>query len=931
MLEKDFRVSIKSFCLIAVFCFASITLAEAQRLPSFYSSRAEKFISSNAWEAAKREIDTGMKTWPEDPNLRYLNGCYYYAMGDLKRARYNLVKAIQANDQHSKARRKLVDVEDDSKHYSSAICYINELLELQPYDKDLWRRKIGLYKKSGNQTEADDALERLSRIYPNDSIIRKDLRIRHRENSNRLLRQNRLEENAQNLERWIELDSHNLSYYIELFSIYHRMGEFDHAIGIANRGLSVFPHNAELSNRLIGLLSEMGLYTQALNAAHQYAPNSPTYRYILKEVANNARLNDPYEANGRLYAETKDQDALNYMLNTSLTRCYYDDARYYLHEAMLKEGRTTSLLMKQYSLEKHLGNETESRKILQELYEHNPTDEELIGQYANMMIALGNSDMALQQWTDANRHLQKAYELISKDNKSWPAIVSQRIICLGNMGKLEEAASLYQTAASTDPDNKLRYASAYEDVVAIKLHALIEEESYEEAFKEAEKLLEIVPTSQTALRCCINMCQTLKREEAFRDYAKRGYDAYPDVPYFIIKQAISLQHQNQNAKALSLIHPQKSKEKFQLPQFSTAYSGISQEWAGELLKQRLPDMALAIIDSALIYDPNNKELLYSKGLAYEQLKNFEKAYAYQSKYYNPSNAEQADYYQHMRYLGFRSFKNRVDASYTSASFDSRNSEIASSTHLYTVASVSYSRLQKDNTYTGQLSYKGIDGSHIGDNHESGGIGLELMAQWDHTFDSHWSGMANLSYSTKFFNKIGANVSLAYSMSRGWTPSLRLGYRRTPETYLYFSSADSILLHHGKYNLFIFTPAIEKSWERIKTFLTVDLMLLKSNLYYNVGMKGKLFFNEDNISSVSLVTGFGSFPELSFFEQTALQNVSHTNAMLGFDIQYLISKHLYVGLSGNWNTCYNPYRTADMKLIDSYRNIYSLSLHLHTAF
>lgn len=311
MLEKDFRVSIKSFCLIAVFCFASITLAEAQRLPSFYSSRAEKFISSNAWEAAKREIDTGMKTWPEDPNLRYLNGCYYYAMGDLKRARYNLVKAIQANDQHSKARRKLVDVEDDSKHYSSAICYINELLELQPYDKDLWRRKIGLYKKSGNQTEADDALERLSRIYPNDSIIRKDLRIRHRENSNRLLRQNRLEENAQNLERWIELDSHNLSYYIELFSIYHRMGEFDHAIGIANRGLSVFPHNAELSNRLIGLLSEMGLYTQALNAAHQYAPNSPTYRYILKEVANNARLNDPYEANGRLYAETKDQDALN--------------------------------------------------------------------------------------------------------------------------------------------------------------------------------------------------------------------------------------------------------------------------------------------------------------------------------------------------------------------------------------------------------------------------------------------------------------------------------------------------------------------------------------------------------------------------------------------------------------------------------------------
>ena len=97
------------------------------------------------------------------------------------------------------------------------------------------------------------------------------------------------------------------------------------------------------------------------------------------------------------------------------------------------------------------------------------------------------------------------------------------------------------------------------------------------------------------------------------------------------------------------------------------------------------------------------------------------------------------------------------------------------------------------------------------------------------------------------------------------------------------------------------------------------------------MKGKLFFNNDNISSVSLLAGFGSFPELTFFEQTALRNVSHRNAMVGFDVQYLLTRHLYMGLQGNWNTCYSPYTDGDGVLNDSYRNIYSLTFQVHMAF
>ena len=927
------RIFVRCLAVIA-FLLVTLTAAaqEEMRRAVYYVTRAEAFIESKAWTAAKREIDHGLAEWPEDADLRYLNGRYYYVTGHLNEARYNLVRAIQTDDQHYRAKRAMVDVEDASKHYSSAICYINELLEFQPYDRDLWRRKISLYRKLKNNLEADAALERLARIYPNDSVVRRDLMKLHRNSIEKLMKKSNAEDAAQELEKWLDMDPDNLEYYLQLMGIYQRMGFNDRALGVGNRGLERFPGNDILTRKVIGLLAEMGSYTQALRMARKYS-NTSLYTDMLYEVANEARLRDPYEMNGRLYEETHDRDALDYMLNTSLTRGYYDDARAYLMDAMKRDGRTTALLMKLYTLEKRTGNETAMRRVLQELYLSNPKDLEIKESYAEMMLHLGATDMAQQQWSDADDHLKRAIDLLYASHESWPSAVSMRITCLGHLGKYEDAKNLYLKAAETDYSNRNRYAYAYEELMANRIRGLIEEENYGQALAEAEDLLEVVPESEVALRSCINMCQTLKREELFRKYAEMGYQRYPDVPYFVIKQAISLRHQDRNAEALELVDPSKKKDgEYESSQYIAAHSGIAGEWAGELLKAHMPDIAMQVIDTALVHDPINKELLYLKGLAYEHLKDFAHAYDFQKKYYEPSNAEQQEYYEHMRWLGFKALKNRVDASYTHAFYDNRNEELSTRAHLYSIATISYSRVEEKNTYTGQISYKGIDGYRNSYESESGGMGLEFMGQWEHTFNHRWSGMANLAFSTKYFNKIGANVSASYSMDNGWTPSLKFGYRRTPKTYLYISNADATTSGvNGKFNLFILTPSVLKSWDRLKASANVDLTLMRGSLYYNIGLKGKLFFNNDNTSSISLLTGFGSFPELTFFEQTALRNVSHTNAMVGFDAQYLISRYVYLGLSGNWNTCFSPYVDGDGYLVDSYRNIYSLSFQVHMAF
>ena len=948
-MKKLYRHKIRKalIALIAWACCLVPDVAKAQdHLPSYYVERAMGYIQANGWNEAKREIDEGLAEHPDNPELRYLNGRFYYMTGRMNDARYNLIKAIQEDDQHYGAKRLLLDVEDETGHYTSAICYINELLEFQPYDRDLWRRKIGLYRKLNNDTEADAILERLSRIYPNDTIISSDLRNRRRVNSNAVLQTNNLEDAALNLEKWLELDPYNLEYYLELANIYERMGEFDRAIGVCNRGLRRLPNNPQLLNKLTGLMSSRGLMTQALGIAREQAPNSALYRYLLEQLATDNRLRDPYEAHARLYDATHNRDALTYLINTSLTRGYLDDAERYIKEAIALEGRTPEWLFKLYSLEKRIGSENEALRLIEELYSLNPTDEETVAEYARVMLDLGNREMSYEDYTAANIHLMRAIETMTSDDEAWPAAVSQRINCLGHLGLYDDAKVLYLNASILDPANTTRYASAYEEMIGNRLRTLVEEEKYGEALRVAHDLIGDMPASEVGLRTCINMSQTLKQEELFQHYAEMGFEAFPHEPYFITKQAVSLEHQKRYAEALALLNPPYvDNEEFAMPLLTSTRSGISQTWAVELLKARLPDVAMEAVDSALVHDPQNKELLYTKGLIYEQQKEYGQAYELQRRNYEPSNAEQQEYYQHMRHLRFNSYKNRVDASYTYAAYDSHSDELSTRSHLYSIASVSYSRKGKKDTFTGQITYKGIDGYHfeqlikdddgtemLYQEHSSGGFGLEFMGQWERSLSKRLTATLNGSISNKYFNKYGGNLTLAYELDKGWTPSVRLGYRRTAKTYLYLSSTDAEEADLDSYHLLLLTPALDKQWtERVSTRVSVDLAHMRSNFYYNVGVKGKLLINDDNISAVSLMAGIGSFPELTFFDQTALRNLSHTNAMVGVDMQYLFTENLYLSLSGNWNTYYSPYRNMEGSLVDSYRNIYSLTLQLHVAF
>lgn len=906
------------------------------------------------------QIRDSLETNPDSPywNYRYgheIKHCDSLNLTSLKRARYYLIKAIQIDDQQFRAKLDMVYIEDMLKHYSSAVCYINELLEFQPYERDLWLRKISLLRKQGNQAEADATIVRMARIFPTDSTVR----VNSRKVQNEKLLRTGTDYEIFKLEQYFESQKKDAlnsdTAYMkarQLSTLYAETGEYDKAIQAAKKALGLKGQSQSrtdtLRSSIAKLLMSKGLYGQALETLDHHEKQSKdiiTMRDVLKEMAYDAQLHDPYEAHAKLYSKTHDREALDYLVNTAITRGYYEDALDYMKKRY--SSNSMDYLKRRYSLELRVGHEQGAHNALLALYKAYPDNLAFRSDYIDMLQRQVGLEMEQGRWAEADKYLDDLYRLDSVSHALWPDLMLRRIVVSGRMGDNAKTQRLYREACSSDVPHATRYTSAYEDIIATQLKALVDEEKYLEALDKADSLLQETGSSKVALRTCINMSQTLNRHGAFSAYAQKGYELYSDEPYFIIKSAVALSQQQKFDAALERIRPQlKQKDEYAHPLYIATYSGITQDYVSHEFKKLKENPSwtqaerdsvnrrvLALTEQALERDSTNKELLYTQGVAYEHLKQWTKAYELQTPNYNPSNAEQREYYQHRDYLQYRTYKERVDVSYVHALYDTRQEDLASTGHLYSIATVAYTHLDSLDAYTGQISYKGIDGYQDGSEGISGGAGLELMAQWEHRFTDRWSGMASASYSTRFFNKWGASVSASYAANKGWTPALRLAYRRTPETYLYLSSASKESIEREKYNLFILTPSVEKSWrdDRIRTTLNVDLATMKSGVYYNVGLKGKLFFNDDNISSVSLITGFGSFPELSFFEQTALRNVSHTNTMIGFDVQVLCSSSFYIGLSGSWNTCYNPYWDANGMLTDSYRNIYSITAQLHVAF
>lgn len=533
-------------------------------LPEDYAKIVQEHFANEEWEEGKTLLEEGLGRYPKVSDLQWLMGKYWHHKKDYDQARYHLIKAIEDNYNNVNAKQLLVDVEENTQNYSSAICYVNELLEVNPYWRGLWRRKIDLYRKQGNDVEADRLLKRINQIYPNDTILRKDYIYSMELGYQHMKKGGNRKEAINTLTELIKAAPGNEQYYLDIINLQLQEGNQEAALGWASNGLSEIPGSYSLISKKVGILGELARYPEALvfmrdqMRKNNSAALRQLYNHILLEAAQAERQRDPYVLYGIVYDNGKNnKEALDYLLNTSVTRGYSDDALYYLREAKKKYGDTDKgILYKEYLLYRKMNEKDRAFSTLNKLYELYPDDYDILlaiceqhMEKAERLIELGlhaealpHTQFIIQKQVDSEitgiawERALGCYISMKKYNEALAALdtlttrypeyengIWKRAFILDKMDKTAEALDIYLSAIEhSDEDMRMFYVIGYEELAIPYIKKCMEAGNTQRAHDTACKLVQLNPSSDLGLRYAINTSALLKQYDKFQQYTEQG-------------------------------------------------------------------------------------------------------------------------------------------------------------------------------------------------------------------------------------------------------------------------------------------------------------------------------------------------------------------------------------------------------------------------
>ncbi len=139
--------------------------------------------------------------------------------------------------------------------------------------------------------------------------------------------------------------------------------------------------------------------------------------------------------------------------------------------------------------------------------------------------------------------------------------------------------------------------------------------SYEEkAYEEAIKLVSLNPSSDLGLRYAINSSGLLVENTMnSRNIQRKGINYYPEEPFYQAKRATVLERDKRYEASLEFLKPILNK----YPSNKEIIGAFSQKRISclQLTKAKEPEkLSFIVLDTALLYDSQNKSLKYTKGV-----------------------------------------------------------------------------------------------------------------------------------------------------------------------------------------------------------------------------------------------------------------------------------------------------------------------------
>ncbi|MGY6648141.1 hypothetical protein [Wenyingzhuangia sp. IMCC45574] len=893
----------------------------------------------------------GLRKTPYDIDLKQLLGKSYMNLKMMDSARYYLQKVIIQDDNNVAARHYLVRVEYETKRYSSAICYVNELLEKTPYWRGLWLRKIAIYNEMENYVEVKRAVTRLRQIFPNDSVVDANYNYIMSQEGLRRAKSGDINKARQTYLEVLKESPDDKETLIRLINLENSAGNIEKGLGYAERALIYYPNDLDLIRKKIGCLEQLERYDAAISYLKSKRNEVPspflreTEQYLTHQAALYYENTDPYSLHRKSYGLDGNKDSYTYLLNKSIDKGHYNEALLLISEGLLRSPNNKELLVKQMYVYKRLKDTPRYRKSVFELKEKHPGDYDINQEYALVLLEEAKEFTLQEQYQAAldNYFILKKYP-------DYSAIANSNIFAIYALqNNTEEALTQINAMVESKPGEKINlvkkaqllidtkdYRGAMEIVESLMeefpdeekyqkqfvyyselyLQELLLEEQFKKAFPIADRSLEVNRKTTLSYTYAINAADALKEYDRMLTYADSAVYNHPDVIDFKIKKIAALSGLKEHDRATALLEELSdedpddiklsgilAEERFKLGVLSeekgdtiranTLYNSVLVSDSLNIAAyQRLVNLSLKAKDTsnAMIYINKALEIEPNperRFFLYKKGVAFEMMQDYSNAYYYQKMSLAPKEVDLTDHLNYLSYKPLKDHIGVSYLRVYSGEESFASA----LASIYYLKRLENNEYGGALYYAS----------RATGVGLQLRGTWVHKFDKELYAQLDGYYGSKFFPRVKIVANAYKSLDNAWEANLGLGYTRLQNGRDFFNIQGGASKELGDFlvtarvNIFYGEQFIFNTDEQFNIFVDGS----KFRFYNSFFAQGKYNINE-NGDYFTAMASVGNAPQDEFQDNFQINTLlTYTNSMVGAGYWWNKNHKYRYGIQGNW--------------------------------
>lgn len=549
----------------------------------------------------------------------------------------------------------------------------------------------------------------------------------------------------------------------------------------------------------------------------------------------------------------------------------YDEARRYLLLAMRDDEANTQALELLVRVEQETGHYSTAISHVNKLLEYSPYNARLWRTMIELYRLDGND-------LEADRLLERLYTIYPEDSTIQKAVLYKeqlRYYDLHRAGNTQGEEEALKRILSIDPKN--REANRAMDALIRKRYNAIfaRDKRNEAAERRYEDSLNVIRTANLSATKVMEAIYAKEREE--REYVD------PEV-------LAARQHRD------SVEAAERARLRFMGDAVDSSYV---------YLKRHEPKPVIPLMDSVLVLDPKHNEAHLLLSAAYERLHQWDSAYYHQAKYH-PLPEEVFANRRHLHGLAMRSHKNDLNLEYQYARRSSKD-ELTHNAYVHYTHRWTRDALTAHVGYAGRESYKDEAESL------SGGTGIQLGAEYAHSFDSLPIPLELTiqgSWANRFFPRGTAAIALQEEFPKDWTLTERLGWRyiydneSTPRENYHLLSLD--LVATKAIGQFILIPAFNTYLMLTPSSAATSSAAGTSSsaatsIFFNGSLKMQYFPIEHDRSCVFASAGVGNAPESSLLNYSMPVQFANLNTYVAGGVYWVFTDNLGATFSTSWYT------------------------------